>query len=162
MPNGWLKYNTSYTTPNHKHIEITGWIPVETVVDSNSLKQVKACWPIKRIAYSEGDFAIDVLSDTQGRYYNTYTDAHMTKPIGHVYFADNIVFYAGPTTPKLRAELKIKMTKESLRDFSDQFIAGYDSKTRRLYPDGYKPDDLVIEYHSDAELRGCQNIVVKE
>jgi hypothetical protein len=155
MPLGWIKYAGAYSPPPHlKEVNFAGWVPLDSLVASNALKPIKSCWPIKRVSYSEGDFFVDVLSGTDGRYYD-YRDTKMLRPIGHIYFAENIAFFAGPTTPALRAELKLKLTKKELSDFSDQFIAGYDPKTRGLFPDGFKPDDLGVEYHNPEVLKGC-------
>lgn len=156
MPLGWLRHSTDMTGFTHRY---TGWIPIDSVVDSTALEQVRACWPIKRVTYSEGDAAIDVLSGTDGRYYNAYLDPKMTLPIGRVYYAQGIVLYETPLTPALKAEMKdVHAGKD---DLSITSIAGFDPLTREFLPAGYKPEDLKVEFHSPEALKGCTGIVTK-
>jgi hypothetical protein len=112
-------------------------------------KKVTACWPIKRIEYTVGDWAIEINFKPDGsgvarEAHDVPKDNHSPYKT-HAYMSQNIVQFNALNKDK--------------RHF---FTAGYKPEDRHLYPNGTK-EWTEQTLFDEKELKGCSaQPIVKE
>ncbi len=104
-------------------------------------KKVIACWPIKRIEYTVGDWAIEIDFKTDGsgvaNELISIEDGNLSPYKTHAYMSQNIV--------------QLNALDKDKRHF---FTAGFRPEDRHLYPNGTKEWTVQILFTAE-ELEGC-------
>ena len=138
-PKGWVGYQVG-DRYGHPIKDKFAWLRRQDLWDGKP-KKVVACWPIKRIEYTVGHWAIEINFKTDGSgeaYELTDTaEGNLSPYETHAYMSQNIVLF--------RALDKDK------RYF---FTAGYKPEDRHLYPRGTK-DWTEQTLFTPEELKGC-------
>lgn len=141
-PNGWVPARTAQTPANYL------WLRRQDLWDGKP-KKVTACWPIKRIEYTVGDWAIEINFKPDGsgiarEAHDVPEDNHSPYKT-HAYMSQNIVQFNALNKDK--------------RYF---FTAGYKPEDRHLYPNGTK-EWTEQTLFDEKELKGCSaQPIVKE
>jgi hypothetical protein len=127
-----------------KWIEIpAGWVRRRDVVLSSEYKKVTACWPIKHVEYTAGDYEVRIEF----------------KPDGTGLAQDN----SGMPAANIKMQTQVSMGK-NIVDISAVganrryfFTAGYSTSERRIYPHGTL-NDIVQEPFGEAEIGNCKGL----
>jgi hypothetical protein len=133
-PQGWVPIRASESPPSYM------WFRREDLWDAKP-KKVVACWPIKRIEYTAGDWALEINFKPDGsgvaREFDDVPEENLSPYKTHAYMSQNIVRF-------------VALNKDK-RFF---FTAGYKPEERQLYPDGSK-GPITQTLFDESELTGC-------
>ena len=143
-PKGWVGYQVG-DRYGHPIKGKFAWIRRQDLWDGKP-KKVTACWPIKRIEYTVGHWAIEINFKIDGsgvaEELTSIGDGNLGPYKTHAYMSQNIVQFNALDKDK--------------RYF---FTAGYKPEDRHLYPNGSKEWTEQVLF-SDEELKGCTSAPV--
>ena len=141
-PEGWLPIKEDHGKP-------ASWVRRRDVVIGDQMRKVVACWPIKLIHLSFGDYAGEFVFDKTG-------SGKVVYELGHTYPDSQARRYSRIQVYMEGNVVQFVRLNTATNDIIEP--AGYRAETQRLYPWG-APAEKQVNFPA-SDLKGCASIPV--